>query len=140
MDSEQRAPSFGAHFITKGDVTMKTTQRFCLLLVLVLAVAALAAAADIEGILVDRMCSTKIIKEGQKAAQAHTRECALMPHCLASGYGVYTAEGKFLTFDAAGNKQAEQALRASKKRNHLRVVVSGQQSGDTIQVTSLKLL
>ena len=119
---------------------MKTTQRLCLLLALVLAVAALAAAADIQGILVDRMCSTKLIKEGQKAAQAHTRECALMPDCAASGYGVYTAEGKFITFDTAGNKQAEQALRASKKRNNLRVAVSGQQTGDTIQVASLKLL
>jgi hypothetical protein len=63
-----------------------------------------------------------------------------MPDCVKSGYGVYTAEGKYITFDADGNKKAEEALRASKKRDNLRVRVTGELSGETITVASLKLL
>jgi len=97
-------------------------------------------AAQWEGILIDKHCSAGFLKEGQKAARAHTRECTLMPDCVQSGYGVLTADGKFIAFDAGGNQKAEQALRASKKKDDLRVRVSGELAGDIIKVTSLKLL
>lgn len=119
---------------------MRNVLRFVTPILLVLAVASLAAAADITGVLVDRHCAAKVAQEGQKAAQAHTRECALMPDCLAAGYAVYTADNKLLILDAAGNKSAEAALRASQKKNDLRVQVSGQVTGDNIKVAALKLL
>ena len=119
---------------------MRNVLRFLTPILLVLAVASLAAAADITGVLVDRHCSAKVAQEGQKAAQAHTRECALMPDCVAAGYAVYTADNKLFNLDAAGNKTAEAALRASQKKNDLRVQVSGQVTGDNIKVATLKLL
>jgi hypothetical protein len=98
-------------------------------------------AADFDGVLMDKMCSMKALQEGgQKAAAMHKRDCALMGDCVKSGYGVITADNKFLAFDAEGNKRAERALKGSKKTDNLRVHVSGEQSGDTIQVKSLKLL
>jgi hypothetical protein len=63
-----------------------------------------------------------------------------MPPCVGSGYGVLTADGKFITLDDAGNKKAEAALKASKKTDNLKVQVTGDQSGETIKVTNLKLL
>jgi hypothetical protein len=107
---------------------------------LVIAVAGLAAAADIQGVLVDRHCAAKIAQQGQKAALAHTLECSLMPDCVAAGYAVYTADSKLIVLDAAGNKTAEAAIRASQKKNDLRVQVSGQVTGDQIKVATLKLL
>jgi hypothetical protein len=73
-------------------------------------------------------------------ATAHDRECALMPSCQQSGYGVFTADNKFLAFDAGGNAQATAALKSSKKKNDLQVTVIGAIQGDTIQVLSLKLI
>jgi hypothetical protein len=101
----------------------------------------LAYAADVQGTLLDRLCATKIVADkDQKAAQAHTRECALMPDCVKAGYGVFTADGKFITFDAAGNQKAEQALKASKKKDNVKVRVTGDQSGDSMKVTAIKVL
>lgn len=106
---------------------------------LLASLAGVLSAAEVEGVLIDKMCSMKAVKEGQKAATMHTRQCALMPDCEKSGYGVFTADNKYLTLDAAGNEQASAALKASKKKDNLKVKVTGEINGDTIRVASLKL-
>jgi hypothetical protein len=63
-----------------------------------------------------------------------------MPDCVKAGYGVFTTEGKFITLDQAGNQQAEQALKASKKKNNIKVQVTGDLSGDSMKVTAIKIL
>jgi hypothetical protein len=45
----------------------------------------------------------------------------MMPNCEKTGYGVFSADNKFLVFDAAGNEQASTALKASKKKDDLKV-------------------
>jgi hypothetical protein len=102
-------------------------------------VAGLASAAQVNGVLMDKMCSSKAVSGGQKAASSHDRDCATSPACEKSGYGVYTSDGKWLTFDDAGNKKAIAALKASKKADDLKVTVMGDVSGDSIKVASLKL-
>ena len=102
--------------------------------------ACVASAAQIEGVLMDKMCSAKAVSGGQKAAADHTTECALMPGCQKSGFGVFTADNRFLTFDAAGNTKALEALKATKKKENLKVQVTGDVQGDTVKVASLKLL
>jgi len=42
--------------------------------------------------------------------------------------------------DAAGNAQVVAALKSSDKKDHLRANVSGDLQGDTLKVTSIKLL
>jgi len=101
--------------------------------------AAIASAAEVQGVLMDKMCSTKAISGGQKAAMAHDRACATSAGCEKSGYGVYTSDNKWLNFDADGNKKAIAALKASKKTDNLMVTVNGDIQGDTIKVSSLKL-
>ncbi len=83
--------------------------------------------------LVDTACHLKV----KDAPDTHTRECALQ--CVASGYGILTPDGAYLTFDKAGNQKALAVLRSSSKADHLRVTVSGERKGDTIVVTSLDL-
>lgn len=102
--------------------------------------AGMASAADIHGVLMDKMCSAKAVKGGQSAAAAHDRECALMPPCQQSGYGVFTEDNRFLVFDGAGNTKALAALKKSKKKDDLKVTVTGDVQGETIKVASLKLL
>ena len=83
---------------------------------------------------VDSNCFKKVAD----APDNHTRECALK--CEASGYGIITDDKKFLKFDSAGNKEIAAALKASTKKDHLRVNVSGDVQGDTLKVTSITLL
>ena len=112
-----------------------------------------ASAAEIKGVLLDRNCSSKAeemitsgspdgpsLQGGMLAAEAHTRECLRSPECEKSGYGVYTREGKFFPFDAAGNRKAIEALKLSKRETDVRVQVSGEVQGDSIKVVTLKLL
>ncbi len=111
--------------------------------------AAGASAAQVQGILIDQMCSSKAevrivsgprLEGGMIVAEAHTRQCALMPACQKSGYGVFTYDNKFLKFDEAGSRKALAALRASKKEDDLKVEVTGEIQGDSIKVASLKLI
>jgi hypothetical protein len=96
-------------------------------------------AAEIDGILMDKMCSMKVAKDGQKAAVTHIRECAVMVACEKSGYGVVTSDNKFIALDGVGNTLATEALTGSAKKDNLKVKVTGDMSGDRIAVTSLKL-
>jgi hypothetical protein len=83
---------------------------------------------------VDVSCSKKAAAD----ADAHTRECALA--CEKSGFGIVTADKKFLKFDEAGNAKVLAELKASNKADHLRVNVTGDVEGDTLKVSSVKLL
>ena len=124
--------------------------RPCLFFMAILAgCAVVASAAQVQGILIDEMCSSKAevrivsgprLEGGMIVAEAHTRECALMPACQKSGYGIFTYDNKFLKFDAAGSRKALAALKASKKEDDLKVEVTGDIQGDTIKVASLKLI
>ncbi|MCP5115550.1 MAG: hypothetical protein GY953_32385 [bacterium] len=119
---------------------MKKFAGFVSILALVMLFAAAAPAAELEGHLVDTMCSAKVAKGGQKAAAMHTKDCAQMPPCEASGYGVVTSDSKFIKFDDAGNEKAVAALKATDKKDNLKVHVTGDVSGDNVKVTDLKLL
>jgi hypothetical protein len=101
----------------------------------------MAFAADVQGILLDKMCSTKIVQSNdQAAAKQHTRDCALMEDCAKAGYGVLTADGKFINIDPAGKDKVVKALKASTKNDDLLVQVAGELKGDTIKIASIKVL
>jgi len=106
-----------------------------LVLVGLCAVPALATAEDYKDVpVVDVNCSKKVAAD----PGSHQRACALK--CAASGFGIVTKDKQFLKFDAEGNKRIVEALKASEKKDHLRVDVSGEAQGDTLKVTSIKLL
>jgi hypothetical protein len=92
-----------------------------------------ALAAEWQNVpMVDTMCLGKVKGDPDK----HPASCALK--CADSGYQIRTDAG-WVKLDGAGNKLAVSELKATKKKDHLRVNVSGEQQGDVIAVTSLKL-
>jgi len=106
-----------------------------LLLAWLSAMPALAAPDNYKDVpVVDVNCSKKVAAD----PDSHSRACALK--CAASGYGIVTKDKQFLKFDAEGNTKIVEALKASDKKDHLRVDVSGDVQGDTLKVTSIKLL
>ncbi len=83
---------------------------------------------------IDVNCHTKFAMD----LDAHPRTCALK--CSASGYGIFTQDGKYLKFDKKGNEDILSQLKASDRKDHLRVDVAGDVEGDMLKVTSVKLL
>jgi hypothetical protein len=98
--------------------------------VLTLTLAAVASAADFTGTVVDVMCRGKDLA-------GHTRECAVT--CSKSGYGLVTADGKFLKFDESGNARTLTALKKSGKEKDLKAKVAGTLDGDVLKVQAIDL-
>lgn len=97
-------------------------------------VPAFAATATFNDVpVVDVNCSRKAAAN----PDAHTKSCALA--CQKSGFGIL-ANNKFLKFDAKGNQEILQELKASHETDHLRVNVKGDVQGNTLKVSSVKLL
>jgi hypothetical protein len=99
------------------------------LLSLLLAVSA-AATDPFTGTVVDVMCRGKDLA-------GHTRECALT--CAKSGFGLVTADGKFLKFDELGNAKTLAALKKASKDKDLKAKVSGTVDGEVLRVESIEL-
>ena len=102
-----------------------------LALVLVAALANAVAAESFSGTVVDVMCRSKDLA-------GHTRECALT--CAKSGYGIVTAEGKFLKFDEAGNARTLSTLKKVTKDKDLKAKVTGTIDGDVLKVEAIEFL
>src|SRR6266481_6325075 len=88
----------------------------------------MAAAETLSGTVVDIMCRGKDLA-------GHTRESAVT--CSKSGYGLVTADGKFLKFDESGNARAFSALKKLTKEKDLKAKASGTVSGDVLKVESI---
>jgi hypothetical protein len=100
----------------------------------VLSLPSFALAASWQNVsLVDQMCLSKVKSNPDK----HPTSCLL--NCANSGYGIITQDGKYVKLDKAGNEKAVAALKATSKKDHIRVNVDGERKGDVIQVASLKI-
>jgi hypothetical protein len=116
---------------------MGEAMRIVLLLLLgsFISVPAFAAKETFKNVsVIDVNCHTKFAKD----TDAHPRACAIK--CAASGYGIFTDDGKYLRFDKKGNKEILAELKASDKKDHLRVDVTGDVEGNRIKVESVTLL
>jgi hypothetical protein len=82
---------------------------------------------------IDTLCVSKVKADPDK----HTTQCALQ--CVKGGYGLLTAEGTYLKFDAPGNDKTVAALKATKRADHLRATVVGDRDGENIKVTSISI-
>ena len=87
-----------------------------------------AAAETVSGTVVDVMCRGKDLA-------GHTRQCAVT--CAKSGFGVVTADGKFLKFDETGNAKALAGLKSLSKDKDLKAKVTGTVDGDLIRVDAI---
>jgi hypothetical protein len=108
---------------------------------------AAASAQTYTGYLVDQLCgisgvdiqdSTDLTKSPEK----HQLTCAMMPGCLASGFGLFIKQSdgtyRFYKFDAAGSQLAiDNVINKTKKADNFLVDVNGTMNGDTITVTTI---
>ena len=92
----------------------------------------------LTGYLMDLECAPSILKKPdvEKAAAAHTKDCATEEDCAKEGYGVIVGK-KVIKFDDRGNELAKEFLKKTEKEDHLRVKVEGTVKGDQIEVATL---
>src|SRR5690349_3888915 len=84
----------------------------------------LAAAESYSGTVVDVMCRGKDLA-------GHTRECSLS--CAKSGFGLVTAEGKFLKFEEDWNARTVSRLKKPTGDKDLKAKVSGTMDGELLK-------
>ena len=94
---------------------------------------AAAWAGEWNGYLMDAMCAAKM----KDKAATHKAKCALS--CAKTGFGIVTADGKYVKFDEAGNAKAQEALKGTTKDQDLKIKVTGTLEGDALQVESLSI-
>jgi hypothetical protein len=94
----------------------------------------------LTGYVVDVKCATEHAKEKpediMKFAAEHTRECALKPECVRSGYGIF-ADGQWFPFDAKGNELAKAMIEKTQKKDHIKATVEGTKHEGKIFVQKL---
>lgn len=89
----------------------------------------------LKGDIIDNLCANGNKDNLAEFVKSHTKSCALMPNCVASGYSLYV-DGKLHRFDDASNKKIEEFLKKSESR--LQVVVTITKTEDLISLVSIK--
>jgi hypothetical protein len=89
----------------------------------------------ISGTLIDNRCANAHTSSLEQFIKSHTKECALMPDCAASGYSLYHY-GALVRFDKESSKKIEQFLQ--KKGSTLDVTVVVKKAGEEYNLISIK--
>ena len=102
------------------------------LLLLSAVFSAASFAATFDGTIMDGMCAG-----AKKDPATHTAKCSMA--CSKSGYGLMTADGKYVKFDEAGNAKTLAALKDTAKKDDLKATVNGTMDGDTLKVETVSI-
>ena len=79
----------------------------------------------LEGYVVDQASLRKYPRDELLVrARVHTTECALMGHCMESGYGLVDQEGRPLLLEPSSTTQVVEALRSTKHERGVRLRVT----------------
>ena len=102
-------------------------------------VASLAYAAPIimKGTIIDNACASNHMKDMATFIETHTKDCALMPVCVESGYSIYS-DGKLTRFNAANDSNKKIANFLKMKDSKLTVEVGVTKIGDKLDLVSIK--
>jgi hypothetical protein len=78
----------------------------------------------LEGYVVDLICLREYpVGEYAERARRHTRACALKGHCVESGYGLVSDDGRVALLDPAATPQVVEAVRGSSREAGIRLRV-----------------
>ncbi len=98
--------------------------------------AASAKAMTYAGTIIDNQCANSNKTNLGEFIKTHTKACALMPNCIASGYSLYMPDGTLKPFDKVSNAKIEKFLK--KKSSKLTVDITAKESGGQLSLVSIK--
>jgi len=95
-------------------------------------------AETVEGYVIDNGCVRKNARDDLlEAARTHTTECALMGHCVESGYSLVT-EGEMTMLDAAATPEVVRAVDESDREQGIRLRVEREREDDELRTVSVE--
>ncbi|MFA4993436.1 MAG: hypothetical protein WC571_05660 [Candidatus Omnitrophota bacterium] len=89
----------------------------------------------LKGDIIDNTCADANKDNLAEFVKTHTKECALLPNCQASGYSIL-ADGKLSKFDADSNAKVAEFLKNADSK--LQVIVTAKQVGDELSLNSIE--
>lgn len=92
----------------------------------------------LEGYVVDQACLRKYPQDQLlERARVHTTECALMGHCVESGYGLVNEDGRPLLLEPAATTRVVEVLRSSRQERGLRLRATREMQEEEMQTTQV---
>lgn len=92
-------------------------------------------AIALKGDIIDNACAGTNKDTLAEFVKTHTKECALKPGCVDSGYSIY-ADGKLYAFDKDSNAKVVEFLKQADSK--LQVAITARQVGDELNLVSIK--
>ena len=91
----------------------------------------------IEGFVVDIACLRKWPAQGRRErAERHSKKCALMGHCVESGYGLVDDDGRLALLDASATGELVRRIRDSERTGGIRLRVERDEDEDGEMVSN----
>jgi hypothetical protein len=124
---------------------MKKLFALVLAVVFIASIAAFAATEKVKdtrpvitmtGTIIDNSCAASHKSDLKSFIKTHTKDCALMPSCVASGYSLYTEKGELIPFNRGSYKKIASFLK--EKNSKLTVKVEVVRDNKAIMVKSIK--
>ena len=89
----------------------------------------------LRGDVIDNMCAGVNKANLAEFVKTHTKECALKPGCMDSGYSIF-AGGKLYAFDKVSSAKIAEFLK--KADSKLQVTITAKQVGDELSLVSIE--
>lgn len=107
---------------------------------LVLLLAGMSSAAELQGVITDWNCTQDMVRHGREKVLQQRHSCSLADNIQRSVYGLITDDKKFYRIDPDGNARVVQMLKDTPDKNTLKVVISGDLQGNTIKINTISEL
>lgn len=99
----------------------------------------MASTETLEGYVIDVGCIRKNGREELlRKARTHTRECALMGHCVESGYGIVTEEDRLIVLDSAATPQVVDVVENSETERGIQLRVHREEQDDAMETVDVE--
>lgn len=93
----------------------------------------------IEGWVIDGSCIRKNARaELLDKAREHTRECALMGHCIESGYGIVTEADRLTMLDPTATPMVVDVVTKSDNEQGIRLRVTREEHDGQMKTTAVE--
>lgn len=94
---------------------------------------------QVKGYVIDVACVRKNSRgELMEKAQNHSKECALMGHCVESGYGLVSEDDRLALLDPKATRKAVDVIEDSEKREGIRLRVTREERDGTMESTTVE--
>ena len=92
----------------------------------------------VEGYVMDAGCIRKNARNDLlEKARGHTRDCALMGHCIESGYGIVTDDDRVTMLDAEATPQVVNVVERSDTEEGIRLRATREERDGAMETTDV---